>query len=119
MLFVGGFNPRKNIGNLLRAFSLISDSFPHDLVIAGFKRWKYAQDFKLIDQLGLQSRIHKLGFVPDADLVAIYNMADLFVFPSLYEGFGIPSSRRWRADAQSCRPRPAARPKWRVMPPCS
>jgi glycosyltransferase involved in cell wall biosynthesis len=90
VLFVGGFNPRKNIGNLLRAFSLIKDFIPHDLVIAGFKRWKYAQDFKLIDELGLQGRIHKLGFVPDEDLVAIYNMADLFAFPSLYEGFGIP-----------------------------
>lgn len=90
VLFVGGFNPRKNIGNLLRAYSLVKNSFSHDLVIVGFKRWKYAQDFELIDQLGLQDRVHRLGYVSDSDLVAIYNLADLFVFPSLYEGFGIP-----------------------------
>jgi glycosyltransferase involved in cell wall biosynthesis len=90
LLFVGGFNPRKNIGNLLRAYATVKDSFPHDLVIVGFKRWKYAEDFKLIDDLGLRGRIHQLGYVPDSDLVAIYNRADLFVFPSLYEGFGIP-----------------------------
>ena len=68
----------------------MKDALPHDLVIVGFKRWKYAQDFKLMDELGLQDRIHKLGYVSDEDLVAIYNLADVFVFPSLYEGFGIP-----------------------------
>ena len=90
ILFVGGFNPRKNLGNLLRAYSLVKDTLPHDLVIVGFKRWKYSQDFKLIEELGLQDRVHKLDYVSDEDLVAIYNLADLFVFPSLYEGFGIP-----------------------------
>jgi glycosyltransferase involved in cell wall biosynthesis len=67
------------------------------LVVAGFKRWKYAHDMELIERLKLQDDIIMLGFVPDDDLGCIFNLAGCFVFPSLYEGFGIPV-----LEAQAC-----------------
>ena len=60
------------------------------MVVLGFKRWKYEQDLKVVEDLKIQDRVHFAGFVPDEDLPAFYNAADLFLFPSLYEGFGIP-----------------------------
>ncbi len=90
ILFVGGLNPLKNFGNLLRAYKKIQKFFPHKLVVVGFKRWKYSKDLQLIDQLGLGDQVLFTNYVPDDDIPAIYNLASLFVFPSLYEGFGIP-----------------------------
>jgi glycosyltransferase involved in cell wall biosynthesis len=90
LLFVGGLNPLKNFSNLLKAYCLLRSEIPHKLVAVGFKRWKFEGDLKLVTQLGLEKDVLFTGFVPDEDLPAIYNLADLFVFPSLYEGFGIP-----------------------------
>ncbi len=90
ILFVGGLSPLKNFSNLLNAFHLIRSEIPHHLVDVGFLRWKYEHDVHLIDELGLGDRVLRTGFVPDEDLPAIYNLADLLVLPSLYEGFGIP-----------------------------
>jgi glycosyltransferase involved in cell wall biosynthesis len=90
LLFVGGLNPLKNFSNLLRAFARLRDAVPHQLVAVGFRRWRYEDDVALVDRLGLRGRVHFTGFVPDEDLPAIYSLADLLTFPSLYEGFGIP-----------------------------
>jgi glycosyltransferase involved in cell wall biosynthesis len=90
ILFVGGVTPSKNLGNLLRAYGQIRQAFPHKLVLVGFKRWKFQKDFALVDRLGLHDRILCTGFIPDEDIPALYNLADVFVFPSLYEGFGMP-----------------------------
>lgn len=90
ILFVGGITPLKNFGNLLRAFRRISGDVPHNLVAAGFKRWKYSDDVALVEELGLSDRVQFLGFVPSAELVGLYNRAEAFVMPSLYEGFGMP-----------------------------
>jgi glycosyltransferase involved in cell wall biosynthesis len=90
LLFVGGLNPVKNFGNVLKAYKRIQNSYPHKLVVVGFKRWKYENDLELITQLGLQDQIVFTGFVPDEEIPAFYNLADVFLFPSLYEGFGIP-----------------------------
>jgi glycosyltransferase involved in cell wall biosynthesis len=90
LLFVGGLNPLKNFSNLLRAYDILRSKIPHKLVAVGFKRWKFEGDLELVTQLGLEKHVIFTGFVPDEDLPAIYNLADLFVFPSLYEGFGIP-----------------------------
>lgn len=90
ILFVGGITPLKNFGNLLRAFRELAGEVPHQLVAAGFKRWKYSEDMALIEEFGLEDRVRFLGFVPDADLAAIYNRAEVFAMPSLYEGFGMP-----------------------------
>jgi glycosyltransferase involved in cell wall biosynthesis len=90
ILFVGGLNPLKNFSNLLRAFHRIRDQVDHQLVAVGFRRWKFERDVAAISELGLDSRVVQTGFVPDEDLPAIYNLADVLMLPSLYEGFGIP-----------------------------
>jgi glycosyltransferase involved in cell wall biosynthesis len=90
VLYVGGLAPHKNFGNLLRAFNSVARAFPdHHLVVVGFKRHGFHRDVAMIDELGLTARVLLAGFVDDDDLAAMYNLADLFVFPSLYEGFGI------------------------------
>jgi glycosyltransferase involved in cell wall biosynthesis len=52
--------------------------------------WKYGHMFRLVEQLKLQDRVIFTGYVPDFDLPALYNGASLFVYPSFYEGFGLP-----------------------------
>ena len=91
ILFVGGIAPVKNFGNLLRAFRLIAEQYPYDLVVVGFKRWRYEEDLRFVEELGLRDRVKFTGFVPDEEIPHFYNMAELFLFPSIYEGFGIPA----------------------------
>ena len=90
ILSVGTLQPRKNYEMLIRAFEPVADSYDHQLIIAGGHGWMYEQIQKEIDQQGLGQRIRLIGFVDDQDLPALYSQASLFVFPSLYEGFGIP-----------------------------
>jgi glycosyltransferase involved in cell wall biosynthesis len=90
ILWVGQIESRKNIKRLLRAFAQISKETPHSLVIAGAERWKAKDELREVTALGIEDRLKFLGWVSHADLPAIYRMADLFAFPSLYEGFGIP-----------------------------
>jgi glycosyltransferase involved in cell wall biosynthesis len=90
ILFVGGITPLKNFGNLLKAYRKLQSRFPHKLVVVGFNRWKFSKDLEVVNELGLRDKIVFCGFVPDEDLPAFYNLASLFAFPSLYEGFGIP-----------------------------
>ena len=90
MLFVGGVHRRKNLGNVLRALHRVRNVLPHVLVVVGFVRWGGAQDLALVDELKLQDRVRYVGYVDDKELPAFYNLADLFVFPSFYEGFGMP-----------------------------
>ncbi len=90
ILTVGTLEPRKNHVGLLQAYSLLKGRHPHRLVIAGGKGWLYEGIFQEIERLSLEERVLFLGYVPEEDLPALYNLADLFVFPSLYEGFGLP-----------------------------
>jgi len=90
LLFVGGLNPLKNFSGIIKAYHKLKDKIPHQLVAVGFKRWHYEDDLRLVEQLGLSKDVRLMGFIPDEDLPAFYNLADAFVFPSLYEGFGIP-----------------------------
>jgi glycosyltransferase involved in cell wall biosynthesis len=90
VLWVGQIESRKNVKRLLRAFARIAGDFPHQLVIAGEQRWSTREELAEVGALGLEPRIRFLGWVAHTDLPAIYRMADLFAFPSLYEGFGIP-----------------------------
>jgi glycosyltransferase involved in cell wall biosynthesis len=62
----------------------------YKLVIVGGKGWKYDDIFRNIEALNLQEDVIFTGYVPKEDLVKFYNLADLFVYPSLYEGFGLP-----------------------------
>lgn len=96
ILSVGTLEPRKNVARLIEAYALLRDQGPRTkdqglrLVIAGGKGWLYEGIFDKVEELGLGDEVRFLGFVPDEDLPALYNLADLFVFPSLYEGFGLP-----------------------------
>jgi glycosyltransferase involved in cell wall biosynthesis len=91
ILNVGALEPGKNQATLIRAFHrLRGQSLNHGLVIAGPPAWRYERLLRLVDKLDLADEVRFLGYVPVEDLVALYNLADLFVFPSLYEGFGLP-----------------------------
>ncbi len=90
ILSVSTIEPRKNIRMLIQAFARIKERIDHDLVLTGAYGWKSKDLYRLISDLGLGGRIKFTGYVPLEDLPAIYNLADLFVYPSLYEGFGLP-----------------------------
>ncbi len=93
ILFVGTIEPRKNILSLARAFDSLVESkeaFDYDMVIAGTHGWKCEGMLEEINRLPSRTRIHFTGFVRDEDKPALYNLSSLFVYPSLYEGFGFP-----------------------------
>ena len=89
---ISTLEPRKNFDGLIRAFAEARRraGFPHHLAIAGGKGWLYENIFAEVQRQNAGDFVHLLGFVDDADLPALYNLADLFAFPSHYEGFGIP-----------------------------
>ena len=87
---VSTLQPRKNHRMLIEAFSRLVSAAQINLVIAGGKGWLYDEMAAEIMRLGLTERVHFLGFVDDEDLPTLYSAASLFVFPSLYEGFGLP-----------------------------
>ncbi|MGH8659765.1 MAG: glycosyltransferase family 4 protein [Gammaproteobacteria bacterium] len=78
------------MGRIIMAFASLVKKIPHHLVIAGVAFKKSARELSLIQKHHLNDRVVLTGFVEQEDLPALYSMADLFVFPSLYEGFGIP-----------------------------
>lgn len=93
ILSVGGETPLKNITNLLEAFARLKrkKDIPHKLVITGIRDPKIkAQHLEHIERLGIIGDVSVLGYVENEDLVALYNLAALFVYPSLFEGFGFP-----------------------------
>jgi glycosyltransferase involved in cell wall biosynthesis len=92
LLFVGTLEPRKNIELLIRVFARarqIAD-VQQRLVLVGPRGWFAQNIFRVIQELELNEQVIVLGYVPDADLPAIYAGADLFVYLSRYEGFGLP-----------------------------
>ncbi|MCP4642131.1 MAG: glycosyltransferase family 4 protein, partial [bacterium] len=89
-LYVGTHEPRKNLPRLIEAWSNIAADCPFDLVLAGRIGWKTAAVDRALSECGHTDRIHRCGFVDDADLPALLTAADAFAYPSLYEGFGIP-----------------------------
>lgn len=90
ILFVGTRDIRKNIQSLIQAFSQIAGDIPHTLVIAGKAALAKDTSKELVHTLSVQSRVIFLDFVPDDLLPALYAGADLFVWPSIYEGWGFP-----------------------------
>lgn len=90
ILAVGTIQPRKNYEMLVRAFSHLVVRFPHHLVIAGGRGWLFEGLLTEVNRLKLTDRVHFPGFVDDDDLPALYSAAEMLVFPSLYEGFGLP-----------------------------
>ena len=92
VLGLGTLQPRKNFERLIEAYALLATQAAPgiELVIAGEAGWMYEGIFRRVDELGLQGVVHLIGHVADGDLAALYTLAELFVFPSLYEGFGLP-----------------------------
>jgi glycosyltransferase involved in cell wall biosynthesis len=91
LLYVGTIEPRKNLGVLLAALSRLKGQGREvPLVVAGRLGWLYDGFLAKIRSLGLESLVLLPGFVPDDDLPALYSAAEAFVYPSVYEGFGIP-----------------------------
>jgi len=91
LLHVGTIEPRKNLSRLLDAFATLKEEFEGlKLVLVGQKGWLYEPFFEKLAEMGLESEVILPGFVPEADLPAIFQLATLFVYPSIYEGFGLP-----------------------------
>lgn len=91
ILYVGTLEPRKNLDVLIRAYARArEDGIPHRLVLAGGGGWMYDSLFTLVRALGVEEDVHFAGYVAPADLPRWYNAADLFAYPSAYEGFGLP-----------------------------
>jgi glycosyltransferase involved in cell wall biosynthesis len=92
VLTVGVIQPRKNLGRLLDGFAGLKGirQTNHKLVIVGKPGWKETNLQRRIDELGLGEDVIFTGYVPREDLPALYSGADAFVYPSVYEGFGLP-----------------------------
>lgn len=88
LLYVGTLEPRKNLDTLLRAFARLGPAVPPHLVLAGPRGWLDGPVVAAAERL--RPRVRLLGAVPAADLPALYAAATAFVFPSRYEGFGLP-----------------------------
>jgi glycosyltransferase involved in cell wall biosynthesis len=94
VLFVGILEPKKNLDRLLDAFALLCHMPSIDkgiqLVIAGDKGWAYEHLHQHSKNLHIEQHVVFTGYLPEEDLVALYEGAEVFVFPSIYEGFGLP-----------------------------
>lgn len=90
LLFVSTLEPRKNVTGLIRIFERIGRDFPHKLVLIGGMGWGAGPIAQALESSPMRSRIVRPGFVPHRKLPAFYCAADAFVFPTHYEGFGLP-----------------------------
>ena len=92
VLYVGTIEPRKNLKRLLEAFEMLRrEGFGSlALVLVGSRGWQDAPILRSVERLGLAGSVRFLGHTSTEDLVALYNLADVLAFPSLYEGFGLP-----------------------------
>ncbi len=92
ILHVGTLQPRKNIDVLIRAFAAVRrrERLPHVLALVGARGWMYDDLFALVQREGLGEHVNFVDFVASDQLPLWYNSADLFAYPSAYEGFGLP-----------------------------
>lgn len=102
LLYLGTLEPRKNLPALVRAYGRLAAGTAQGgavppLLIAGPKGWRYEEIFSEVERLGLGGRVRFPGYVPAAEHALWYAAAELFVYPSSYEGFGLPV-----AEAMAC-----------------
>lgn len=91
VLYVGSFSERKNLLFLLKVFAELAPKIPHQLLLIGDGKVSYkAKMQKLISKYGLEKRVEMLHKITNAELPKYYGQADLFLYPSRYEGFGLP-----------------------------
>ncbi len=94
VLSVGDLQPRKNQVGLIKAFARLVRAYPqlkHNLVLVGKETWFADRVREAAKESGVGERIQFFGFVSDSDLLEFYNACEVFVFPSFYEGFGLPA----------------------------
>jgi len=92
ILYVGLIEPRKNLPILINAYKKLVDAgTDHYLVLVGRYGWMYDQVLRQIEKLSLTEKVILPGYVDQIDLPIVYNLSDLFVYPTLYEGFGLPA----------------------------
>jgi glycosyltransferase involved in cell wall biosynthesis len=91
-LFVSTIEPRKNIITLISAFNRLKEKhkIEHHLILIGQKGWRYEQIFAEIERSPWKDQIHHLNYLSDQEVALFYSKADAFVYPSHYEGFGLP-----------------------------
>jgi glycosyltransferase involved in cell wall biosynthesis len=103
ILSVGAIQPRKNLPRLLEAYSLLRHSQPEvnlpKLVLVGKCAWLYDETLRKIEELGLSKQVTLTGYVPQADLPALYSGANCFIYPSYFEGFGLPPLEAMKCGA--------------------
>ncbi len=91
ILYLGTIEPRKNLPNLIDAFNiLVEKGLQQKLVLAGKFGWMYEEVLTLVRDHGLKDHIIFPGYIEQDDLPMVYNLASLFVYPTIYEGFGLP-----------------------------
>ena len=93
ILTVGSIQPRKNLGRLISAYARLRRDLPQvypRLVIVGRQAWLFGETLRAIRESGFADSIILTGYVPEADLPALYSGASCFVYPSFFEGFGLP-----------------------------
>jgi len=88
VLYLGGFDKKKNVNALVSAYRLLTSEVPR-LVLAGERKWDFGCIKNIIEEYGLSERIITPGRIDDEDLPALYQGALAFIYPSLYEGFGL------------------------------
>jgi glycosyltransferase involved in cell wall biosynthesis len=100
ILYVGGISPHKNLERLLRAAERVNQSY-HVVLVGDYSNDSFFSSYnevaELSRKLGMVERVTFTGYVPDPDLVVLYNMATMLVLPSLGEGFGLPA-----VEAMAC-----------------
>jgi glycosyltransferase involved in cell wall biosynthesis len=90
LLGLGTVEPRKDLPALVRAFAALATELPHRLVLAGLSGWGVGELAAAVAASGVADRILLPGYVPEADKAALLTGADVFAYPSRYEGFGLP-----------------------------
>lgn len=103
ILSVGSIQPRKNLARLLKAYALLrgetsADKLPK-LVLVGKCAWLYDETLRALDETGVRDAVVLTGYVPQADLPALYSGALCFVYPSYFEGFGLPPLEAMKCGA--------------------
>jgi glycosyltransferase involved in cell wall biosynthesis len=92
ILFVSTLEPRKNLITLINAFTYFKEKtkLEHQLILIGKKGWQYEPIFQKIARSAYRDSILHLDYLPDETVISYYQNADIFVYPSIYEGFGLP-----------------------------
>ena len=103
ILSVGSIQPRKNLARLVRAYASLRESGSADklpkLVLVGKRAWLYDETLRVLDETKIKDAVVLTGYVPESDLTALYSGALCFVYPSYFEGFGLPPLEAMKCGA--------------------